>query len=351
MATILSNSNFYVRWDKTDCDNYTITNLLSYATVDVTISDELSDWEESFSLEFNGENTIILPADGVYKICATSSADAFNDIYTAQPALTLSNSVVNIGPMTGAGDAFISRIRVVGQGNIYQSDPPPLQDNDWSNPPSSYSNVGIAVNNWLAANGGGFFEIIAPGQQSATFPWVPVDATNYQVAFFSQNNYEIEYIGTTQWNDVSVPTQFLHFPDVDCIVSWAPDLENLDPPREYVISFILDGQNILTEPVFIGDQAGIDNFFDIVQTWLNENGGGIILDRENLWFVFDNCATPGALTLANVLPSNEQCDYIYELCDTYACIARLVQQWLCNPCPDKCDPNYVEAKEARQRAI
>ena len=294
MATLLSNNNSYVRWDKSECHNYTITNLLSYADVEVTVTSETGDYEETFTLLPETSNGIDVECDGVYKICATSAADAFVDQFTAQPALTLSNSLVNIGPMTGLDEARITRISVAGVGLIYESTTVggTDTDNNWTSPPSSYQSVVTVITNWLAANGGGFFEIIAPGQQSTTFPWVPVDATNYQVAFFSQNNYELDFIETQQHDNLGAIQTYLHFSDVDCIVSWAPDLENLDPPREYVISFILDGQNILTEPVYVGDQAGIDNFFDIVQTWLNENGGGVILDRENLWFIFDNCATP-----------------------------------------------------------
>ena len=352
MATLIYNNNTYVRWDKDGCDNYTITNLLDYSAVDVVVKDLSSDWEESFSLLASEQNSIVLPGDGVYQICAVAQVGGPQDEFTAQP-LSYQQSLVNIGQLTSvpdADEAQMFQIDVLGVGPIYQSSLFGGSDTPytWVNPPTSYQGLIVDLQSWLNANGGGFVDIIQPGQTSPNFPWVAVDPEDYQLAFLSLAGYTLEQVITAQ--DAVVQPVY-HQPDIDCVTSWAPDLENLDPVRNYVTSWILNGENIIPNPIDISTPEGLDLLFATVQQWLDANGGGGIIDRENLWFVFENCATPGPLTLANVFPSEEECDYIYEFCDTYACISRLVQQWLCNPCPDKCDPNYVEATEARQRAI
>ena len=352
MPTLIYNNNSYVRWDKTDCDNYTITNTTDYSAVDVVITDLVSEWKEEYTLEIGDSVEVIVPGDGVYKICAVAAVGGPQDEVVSTP-ISYTQSLVNIGQLMSdpdADEAQMWQVNVVGVGPIYWATlyggPDPTYS--WVNPPSSYLGLIIQLQTWLNNNGGGFVDIIPPGQTSPSFPWVAQDPEDYQLAFLSIGGFQIEDVVTAQ--DITTRPVF-HQPDIDCVSSWAPDLEGLDPPREYAISWLLDGQNILTEPVFIGDQAGVDNLFAIVQQYLDANGGGGIIDRETLFFVFENCSTPGPLTLANVLPSDEECDYIYEFCDTYACITRLMTQWLCNPCPDKCDPNYVEATDARQRAI
>ena len=351
MATLLSNNNSYVRWDKSECHNYTITNLLSYADVEVTVTSETGDYEETFTLLPETSNSIDVECDGVYKICVTPSSEAFQDELVVNPNTNLANSTTNIGQMRGQDEAVIERISVVGVGDIYLSGTLPYPPNSWAGVPLTYSAMVTEINNWLAANGGGYFDVIPPGVADPNFPWIPVDNLNYQLGFYSEAGYELELVETTQWNASSVPTGYLHIPVTECIVSWDFDLSALDPQRDYVVSFIIGGVNILQDPVFVGDQAGIDNFFSIVQTWLNENGGGSVFDQNNFVFVFENCDTPGDLTLANILTSGQECDYFYEFCDMYACVTRLVTQWLCNKCPEPCDPEFIEAQEARERAI
>jgi hypothetical protein len=352
MPTLIYNENSYVRWDKTECDNYTITNLLDYSAVNVVMTDLTSDWKEEFVLQVGDANEVVVPGDGVYKICAVAEVGGEVDPFTANP-LSYTQSLVNIGQLNAqpdADEAQMIQINVVGVGPIYWSSLYGGTDTPytWVNPPSSYAGLIALLNAWLTANGGGWADIIAPGQTSPNFPWVEVDNEDYQLAFISLAGFELENVITAQDQDTS---PVFHQPDIDCVTSWAPDLENLDPVRNYAVSWILDGENIIPNPIDVSTPEGVDLLFATVQQWLDANGGGGIINRENLWFVFENCATPGPLTLANVLPSEEECDYIYEFCDTYACITRLMTQWLCNPCPDKCDPNYVDSVDARNRAI
>lgn len=354
MPTLIYNNNTYVKWEKTDCFNYTITNLLNYGAVEVVIRDLTSDFTKEFTLQEEESVEVVLPYDGVYEICAVFLASSVVDEYIAQPT-SFTQSVVNMGLMIGQDDARILRIDVVGVGTIYQStaDGGSDPDNNWTSPPTSYQSVLNVVNAWLASNGGGGAAIIPPNTPNPLFPWV-VNPDNWLFFFYSQLGYEIEVVVTEQQFPPGTPqSNVFHFPDIDCIVNWAAEIENLVPEREYATSLILDGVNVLTEPVFIGDEDGVQNFFDIITTYLNSTGGGGIIDTNdgNLWWVFENCATPGALTLANLNPTERECDYIYEFCDTYACITRLMQQWLCNPCPDPCDPDYVDSKSARDRAI
>jgi hypothetical protein len=71
MPTLIYNHNSFVRWDKDECDNYTITNIVDYSPVDVTITDmtpsTLPAWEVTFQLAVGGSNSIVLPGDGVFR--------------------------------------------------------------------------------------------------------------------------------------------------------------------------------------------------------------------------------------------------------------------------------------------
>jgi len=106
MPTLISNENYAIRWDKTDCNQYTITNLSSVYNANVVVTDETGTYTETFNLVPDGSNTIVLPGDGVFKLCAY----AF-DIPLNPEELEVTNgrlSVLTIPTITTVGLSLVS---------------------------------------------------------------------------------------------------------------------------------------------------------------------------------------------------------------------------------------------------
>lgn len=346
MPTLIYNQNSFVRWDKTECDLYTITNIVNYSAVDVTITDLTGDYTESFTLEIGGSNSITLPGDGVFKICAIAKELLPDNQYTLQN-FTFKASVVNIGAMAAAGESRILQVSMTTGGIIYNStaNGGPDPDNNWTTPPTSYQSVITVIQAWLDANGGGEVRIIAPGDQPYT--WLPIDPDDYQLVIIALGGDSISQVITAQSAEIS---PVYHDGDVDCLNTWQGQL----PESGVVVSVLFNDEEVLSQPWDTTTEEGIAGFISDIQAWLAVNGGGQVLpDGQEFIVVFEQCLQSQVITMGNLVPSVEECDYIYELCDTFACITRLVNKWLCkDPCPKpNCQEDTLDYEEARRRAI
>lgn len=483
MATLIYNENNFVRWDKTACLEYTITSLIDYSNVIVTVTSETNDYTEAFTLEEEGSNTIKVPCDGIYKICAVAE-DFLDDQSVVLDAINSTVSITNIGqlnPDVDPDEAQLWRVTMDGGVNSYWatiyggSDP----NANWAAPPASYQSALNTIQSWLNANGGGSVEIVAPGDTSVLIPWLPIDNEDYQLIITSLAGRFVTEVVTAQDADTR---PVFHYPDVDCLLGWDltptaseyrsyvslgqlangvdsrldyvrlingvniyqstisggtdPNNDWSNPPVSYqdTLDFlnnyaaangtgtfyiiepgtqplpwvpvdntnwqlalespafnlqILDVRNtqspeISTETVAIqlesstfltwlcgltldGTQV-LDRKYDLsdpddyqqaltdIRNYLAANGGGQVIENETSNFpffvVFENCPTSQQLTMCDPVASVEECDYIYELCQTYECITRLMTNWLCqDPCLDPCDNDYMDSKEAREKAI
>jgi hypothetical protein len=356
MPTLIYNSNNYVRWDKTECDNFTITSLIDYSILDVTITDltpasAQSPWTSVFVLEPGANNSIVLPGDGVFQICATAR--------TALPANTcqmttnnFTQSVTNIGQMDAGKDSLLYQVVINGTivyHNVnYISNPGPDPSANWETPPTSYQPALTIIQNWLTANGGGIVEIVPPGVTPINAPWVAVDNEDWQLIVLSVAGYEVDVVVTQQ--SILVYPVF-HYTDVDCVTLWVGNGCN----RDWLVSLTINGVEILDRPYNNTDPDDAELAAERIRLWLSQNGGGqVINDPEaGLFVVFENCVQSSIATLGDLVPSPTECDYIYELCDMYSCISRLMNRWMCpDPCKqDPCHTDTMTYAEARQKAI
>lgn len=349
MPTLISNQNSFIRWDKTGCHEYTFTSLVNYSAVNVTVTDLTGTKVETFVLEPEASNSIVVEGDGVFKVCAVAQELLPDNAYTLTN-FTFKASIVNIGPLTAdpdADEAQIARIDMLNAGTIYNSslfgggDPP----NNFGNPPTSYQSVITVVQAWLDANGGGEVRIIAPGDQP--YNWLPIDPDDYQLVIIALGGDCISQVITQQDADVY---PVFHYPDVDCLNTWQGQI----PESGWVLSALFNGEEVITQPWNTATQEGIDGFIADIQSWLSVNGGGQVLsDGQEFIVVFEQCLTSQVITMGNLVPSVEECDYIYEFCDTYACISRLMSKWLCkDPCAkESCSDASISYEDARRNAI
>jgi hypothetical protein len=202
------------------------------------------------------------------------------------------------------------------------------------------------LQNWLNLNGGGTVSIVPPGVVSD--PWVPVDPEDYQLVFLSLAGESIAQVITQQ--DIDEYPVF-HQPDVDCLYT----IQGINADLPWLLSIIIDGTELVTDPIDQSTDEGKAAIAALIAEYLALNGGGYV-DFGSDFFVAENCFNSFTMTFGDLVPSTQQCDYIYEFCDTYACISRLVNQWLClNPCPKPCGTSNSEEQlhyqEARKRAV
>lgn len=185
MATLIYNSNENIKWEKTACNNYTITNLSVYSPQDVTITDLTGTYTESFSLDPSASNSIILPGDGVYKICSTQLLSVPSDTYTVD-SVQYTTSVVNLGPMPQGVDPLGSDItRVLSvttniAGLVYES--PTIGGTDPEN--TFQTNITPLVTVLQSVPNVIDAIVLAPNDSSLA-PIFPADPVNYQLIYIT----------------------------------------------------------------------------------------------------------------------------------------------------------------------
>ena len=348
MATLIYNSNENIKWEKTACNNYTITNLSVYSPQDVTITDLTGTYTESFSLDPSASNSIILPGDGVYKICSTQLLSVPSDTYTVD-SVQYTTSVVNLGPMLQGIDPLGSDItRVLSvttniAGLVYES--PTIGGTDPEN--TFQTNITPLVTVLQSVPNVIDAIVLAPNDSSLA-PIFPADPVNYQLIYITSNgdsitNVNVQVLGLGP--DVLTP-------EVSCIQYF--DTYNTGEGTWIYELYVLT-TNILDRPYNLSDAVDQQAFLDYVQSWLDDNGGGFIANgpRDN-YQIYGACFDLGNISFATLIPGEQVCDYIYEFCALYACITTLMRRWLCmDPCTPTaaCDDKSLSYEDARRRAI
>lgn len=339
MPTLISNENYAIRWDKTDCDQYTITNLSDQYNANVTITDETGTYTETFNLGPSGTNTIVLPGDGVFKLCAYLFDIPINpeELQTVNGRL----SIVNIPIVTTVDLSLISA-------SFYDTSYFTLTPTSGTflSPPTSYQNFIDGLQLYVTANGGGTVTMLEPGD---SLPNVPADPLAYQLV--------------VQANDLWLASINCSYPpgllentfdaNLYCIYEYTL-IEN----KPYISSLVVNNVEIVpTETVFdLSTTTGAASAQTIINTALSTNGYSVCGVLSLAIYYTNpspetNC-TAVEVTAVELGPGQTECDYIYEFCDLYACLSRLMNRWLCqDPCADKCTAAGESYEEARKKAV
>jgi hypothetical protein len=344
MPTLISNENYAIRWDKTDCDQYTITNLSDQYNAHVTVTDETGTYTETFDLGPSGTNTIVLPGDGVFKLCAY-----LFDIPLEIEDIVYENTYLSICTIDIDDASIVDLAKAI---LVDRSVDPPatttiFQSGDFSNPPTSYSLFLADLQSFVTLNGGGTVTILEPGD---SLPDVPPNINAYQIVIKS-NSVILESVGVI-------------FPPGLVISEIASDMYcvqleyTFDPNKPYISSFELANTQLVPTGEFwdMSTAAGALEAETAINTFLGINGYAIanILSLKVFRQILSsktNCKDV-EFTIFKLGPGETQCDYIYEFCDLYACLSRLMNRWLCqDPCADKCTTAGESYEEARRKAV
>jgi hypothetical protein len=332
MPTLISNYNDYVRWDKTDCNQYTITSLDTEFEVEVTVTDLTpgpsveGPWIETFVLAIGASTTVTVPGDGVFQVCAhriDSPINLYNPVPAASRLCRISIPQVEIIVSVTAVTSGIPTIISVGA--------------DFSSPPASYAALLIAIQVYINANGGGTVYMLEPGVGNDR---VPAIVGFYQLVSETVNVDLYTIVYSNGGDDFS---QFC-----------SSDFTAINPTRPWVFSCTIGGTEVLTEPWDLSTQAGCDFAVSEITTFFGTPPAGfataspvgiyININREDCSEV--------VLQLGNYGAGPDQCDYIYEFCALYACLSRLMNKWLCqDPCANECSPVADSREEARRKAV
>ena len=338
MPTLISNENYAIRWDKTGCDNYTITNLLDEYNAHVTITDKTGTWVEEFDLTPSGSNTVILPGDGVFEICAYlfDIPIEVNELDTTFGKLSVCGyslgSTVNLNLLS-----FIVDLNGV-QTTISES-------GDFTNPPTSLQNFINAIQTYVTANGGGTVTLLLPGQ---SIPNLVPSTTGYQIVVQATDVYLVSTSGVYGIGPLEVTN------DSNLYCSYKYIFPETHP---IVFSLVVLGNEIIPSGEYydMSIQADIDALILLTNTELGANGystGSLYNFTVNTITDTETECTLVTLQNGKFGPGETQCDFIYEFCDLYACLSRLMNSWLCqDPCADKCTAAGESYEEARRKAV
>jgi hypothetical protein len=338
MPTLISNENYAIRWDKTECNQYTISNISSVYNANVVITDETGTYTETFNLAPDGSNTIVLPGDGVFKLCAYAFDLPLNpeELETTNGKL----SVIEFPIVTTIGLAIVSS-RFYDTGYTTFVPTPGL----FISVPASYQDFVDDLQGYVTANGGGIVTMLAPG---SSLPNVPVNNNAYQLVVQANDVYLTDVTG-----NYGTPDEIAFDANLYCSYEYV-----FDENKQYVASFIINGTEVV--PVnSIWNMSTVQGTTD-AETTINTfllNDGYSVADILSLKIYLVN-PSPGkdcdliTLTAVELGPGETQCDYIYEFCDLYACLSRLMNRWLCqDPCADKCTAAGESYEEARRKAV
>ncbi len=340
MPTLISNENYAIRWDKTDCNQYTITNLSSVYNANVVVTDETGTYTETFNLVPDGSNTIVLPGDGVFKLCAYAFDIPLNpeELETTNGRL----SVLTIPTITTSGLNLISASFYDNTGYSTFIPTPGL----FNSVPASYQDFVDDLQAYVTANGGGVVTMLAPG---SSLPNVPVNNAAYQLVVQANDVYLVSVNGNYPPGMLETTIEA----DLYCAYEYI-----FDENKQYVSSLIIDGIEVVPVNSLwnMSTVQGTTDAETIINTFLG-NDGFAVAELLSLKIYRTN---PSAeivcdditLTVVELGPGETQCDYIYEFCDMYACLSRLMNRWLCqDPCADKCTAAGESYEEARRKAV
>lgn len=344
MPTLISNENYAIRWDKTDCNNYTITNLSNKYNAHVTITDKTGTWVEVFDLLPLGSNTVLLPGDGVFEICAYLF-DVPIDIEPVERTLPY----VSYALVPDVPGMIAKEIKMISPSGVITTIS--LNFPAGFNFPLQSSNILADIQTYLNANGGGFVYLLNPGDTE--IPGVITidnDLDKYKIVI--QANNTLIYSYTYENGSGLISTKSYQF------CSFFYEIPESSP---YIFSLVISGNEIIPVNTFynMSVQEDIDALIDLIQNNIgpNDNVAASLLQLSiNISSEVGNdepiiCPIV-TLESGKFGPGETQCDYIYEFCDLYACLSRLMNRWLCqDPCADKCTAAGESYEEARRKAV
>ena len=340
MPTLISNENYAIRWDKTECNQYTITNISSVYNANVVITDETGTYTETFNLAPDGSNTVVLPGDGVFKLCAYAFDVQLNpeELETTNGRL----SVVEFITSTTSGLNLISA-SFYDTGYTTFIPTPGL----FNSVPASYQDFVDDLQGYVTANGGGTVTMLAPG---SSLPNVPAKNNAYQLVVQANDVYLASVNGNYP---PGVLFETTYEADLYCAYEYV-----FDENKQYVSSLIINGTEVVpVNSVWnMSTVQGTTETETTINTFLG-NAGYSVADILSLKIYITNPSPEIVcddieLTAVELGPGETQCDYIYEFCDLYACLSRLMNRWLCqDPCADKCTAAGESYEEARRKAV
>ena len=339
MPTLISNENYAIRWDKTECDQYTITNLSDQYNAHVTITDETGTYTEEFDLAPSGTNTITLPGDGVFKLCAY-----LFDVPINPEELDTVNGRLSVIFIPTVGTVGLNLISASFYETGYTTFIPTA--GSFTSVPTSYQSFINDLQGYVTANGGGTVTMLQPNQSLPNVPAIT-------------NGYQLVVQANTQWlasvNGNYPPGILENTFEANLYCAYEYLLEESKP---YVSSLIIDSSEVVqSEEVFnLSTTAGASEAQTTINTFLGSNGYSVC----GLYSIKIYRTNPSVeiiceaveLTVVELGPGPTECDYIYEFCDMYACLSRLMNRWLCqDPCADKCTTAGESYEEARRKAV
>ena len=334
MPTLISNQNYAVRWDKTDCHEYTITNLSELYNANVTVTDKTGTWTESFVLAPEGSNSITVPGDGVFEVCAY--------LYDMPIELEVQQRVNGYLSVVSFPDD--NQTVLLHADFTPAAGGPPVNVNPTNRSLTVPSDAALFVADlqaWLDLNGGGTVTLLAPGE---TIPgvYVPADPTFYCLVVQAST----QYLTTVTYENGGEPITN------DSNLSSCSNAYEIQTDSQIIFSLTIGGTEVVPADTGwdMSTQEGADAAIAAINTFLGANGyadGGIY----ELNIFVENCAEV-ILTTGIYGPGPTECDFIYEFCDMYACLSRLMNRWMCaDPCADKCTAAGETYEEARRKAI
>jgi len=338
MPTLISNENYAIRWDKTDCDNYTITNLSDEHNAHVTITDKTGTWVEEFDLTPSGSNTVILPGDGVFEICAY-----LFDVPIDVEELDNSFGKLSVLGYSLAQIVDLNLVSFIVDLNGFQSVIP--TSGNFTNPPTSLQAFLDDIQAYVDANGGGTVTFLLPGE---SIPNLVPASTGYQVVVQATDVYLLSATGVYGIG----PLQITNDSNLYCNYGYT-----FPETHPILFSLVIGGNEIIPsgDSYNMSVQDDVDALILLINAELGSNGyatGTLYFLVVNTIFDLEaNCALV-VLQNGRFGPGETQCDYIYEFCDLYACLSRLMNRWLCqDPCADKCTTAGESYEEARRKAV
>jgi hypothetical protein len=335
-TTLIYNTNEYLRWDKTECDKYTITNISNY-NVNVIVTDVTGTWTETFELEVDGSNTVVVPGDGVFSLCA-----ARLDVPSNVEEVPTTNGFLSVIEF-GITQSEVLQTATFYNGSSYVTIDP--TDGDFSNIPSSCAAFISGLQTYVNANGGGNVYVVGPGQD---IPGVVPAANSYRIVVKANS----VWLSSIDYDNGGEP--ITNDSDLFCNYEYI-----FTEANQYIFSLSIKGNDVpITGDYWdMSTEAGAQQAEDDINNFLG-NDGYAVATVLGLSIYYTNpspevACTDVILEAGTLVIGEYQCDYIYEFCDMYACLSRLVTTWLCNePCKDiSCSPDELSIAEARNRAI
>lgn len=319
---IESNSNPYVRWKKLGCHKYQFENLTSNATLRVELwrldgakRDKV--WEAvlpptslSAPLDLKLDTRTLEKGDGVYQIVTRPFLPTIVSSTTLN-ATTVSSSYIPL--VFFDNDDVITEIKD-GTTTLWSGSATLATINQVLTALAGINGTAVL----LPANSNDPNNPLWTPNSAPTILWQTTNGAKATTATFVIDGEQMT-IDALRWCATTIPTAGTD-------------------PEYWITRFTVAGQNILTQYYDVRYQYNA--FLQAVQQWLDANGGGLIVTTPNFVIYQNNCQAIQSLTYSRLRDDEAETlyDYIYELCDFFACYMKLYQAYICkNPCASACD--------------